>query len=488
MKKLVSAVTIAALTAGAVSAEVKLNLQSRTRPSLYTMKDYYQSTADNADDYDSSIFGDFSYASHQDTMTFQTSSDYAGAKVVFSYGSAKASYTNTEGDAGTSDYVWDWDGDAYAWLGWGGLKLYGGKYSYRGKVNRQNKFGLVDSDRARYGVSSTMATGVSATTTTTETTSYEVVSDSKSDSGYSIKEVTTSKDKTSYSKSSLGKTFLYDFNDIGAYAGTRHTSLIAEYTLKDTLPGDLVFKGAMLANNWSYDDDYASGKGVSKGGDYIGVGFNFGVTYLQKDFLTLDFLLKSPSKHQIGFGLYGELNMIENLNLDLGFTYGQQSKYTYYSTASTAKKRSTDNGAETDKWSAFAVDFRAVYKVMDPLTVAFTAKYSNYKDDDADDAENSMNFALGAKYVFSETLEGNVTLALDMDDLDDNNEADLAENWIWVNPDVTIYAGKNAYFEAGVLFGTTINGGDAEDAMTSLSDLKIEKMRLAVPLVLRVKI
>ena len=89
--------------------------------------------------------------------------------------------------------------------------------------------------------------------------------------------------------------------------------------------------------------------------------------------------------------------------------------------------------------------------------------------------------------MFSETLESNLTLAVGMDDLDDNDEADLAENWIWVSPDVTIYAGKNAYFEAGVMFGTAINGGDAEDYCTA-NNTTIKKMQLAIPLVLRVKI
>ena len=90
MKKLVSAVTIAALTAGALSAEVKIGLQSRTRPSLYTKVDSY---AENAD-YD--ILFDFSNESHTDDFSFETKSDYAGAKLVLSAGSNKATYTNTE--------------------------------------------------------------------------------------------------------------------------------------------------------------------------------------------------------------------------------------------------------------------------------------------------------------------------------------------------------------------------------------------------------
>lgn len=434
MKKLVSAVTIAALTAGALSAEVKIGLQSRTRPSLFTYVGSYKEDADY------SIFGDFSYTGHQDTLTFSTSSDYAGAKLVMKAGTTASSYTNIEGND-TEKLDWGFDGDAYAWIGFGNFKLYGGKISYRGKVNRQNKFGLVDSDRAKYGVSSTI--------------------------------------------NGSSKTFLYDFNDVGTIAGTRHTAMIGEYTLSESLPGDLIFRLGMLANSWKYDDGYVYNSSVKSGGSYIGSSFVFDVTYSQKDFLSLDLVVKSPSQHQLGFGLYGELDMVENLALNLGFTYGMQNEFEYYKTA-TALAAGVKDGKES-KWNAFAVDFRAVYTVSDPFTLAFTAKYSSAKADEAD-AENSINLALGGKYVFSETVEGNLTFALDMDDLDDNDESDLAENWIWVSPDVTIYAGKNAYFEAGVMFGTAINGGDAEDACKASSDLNITKMNFAIPLVLRCKI
>ena len=436
MKKLVSAVTIAALTAGAMSAEVKIGLQSCTRPSLFTYVGSY------ADDSDLSIFGDFSYTGHQDTLTFSTSSDYAGAKLVMKAGTTASEYYNNEGNDKES-LSWGFDGDAYAWIGFGNFKLYGGKISYRGKVNRQNKFGLVDSDTAKYGVSSTINNGDS-------------------------------------------KTFLYDFNDVGTIAGTRHTAMIGEYTLSEALPGDLIFRLGMLANNWKYDDEYVyDSKTKVTAGSYIGSSFVFDVTYSQKDFLSLDLVVKSPSQHQLGFGLYGELDMVENLALNLGFTYGMQNELEAYETA--AALAAGTKTVVKSKWNAFAVDFRAVYTVSDPFTLAFTAKYSSAKAD-GEDTESAINLALGGKYVFSETLEGNLTLAVDMDDLDDNDKADLAENWIWVSPDVTIYAGKNAYFEAGVMFGTAINGGDAEDACKASSDLNITKMNFAIPLVLRCKI
>ena len=446
MKKVVTAAAAAAFLAGALYADVKVSINSRTRPSLYTKTQTY---AESNDASNTSTLFDFGYANHSDDFTFEASNDVAGAHATLTLSNNAASVANGQEATttmvniagskyfgGNGDQELTLDGEYYGYVQAGGFRLTGGTIDERFISNYDDTLiegGLTDGDTAKWGVSNLLCGGY---------------------------------DSSAGTLSLLDKTFLFDFNNTMAIAETRHVGIMGAYTLKGIADGELTFKAAAFANQYSTTDydEY----------DYTGAGFTAEVDY-ESEIFAAQAIFKNPTEHTFGFGLYGDIKAVERLNLALGVTYGFQKDYEYEGTAGTT--------TSVDKFSAFALDLRAFYNVIDPLTVGLQAKYSSYTEGDAD-AETGFEAIVSGQYKLNDKIAAQLDAGLFLTDLDDNDKADMGESYIQMRPGVMFLASEKATVTTALEVQAALNGDDADKAKLS----GVTKMYLAVPVILRIKL
>ena len=116
MKKIVSAALVGAMVAGAAFADVKISTNYRLGTNLLTIN---PGEGDGATDVQG--FNDITKSAWGDTTKIAASGENAGIEIDL-----KTDESNI-----SMDY-------AYAWLGWGNFKLYGGKRDARGYIKRVN--------------------------------------------------------------------------------------------------------------------------------------------------------------------------------------------------------------------------------------------------------------------------------------------------------------------------------------------------------------
>jgi len=427
MKKVIGAVVAGTLVAGMASADIAVKLNSRLRPSLYKMTETYANKGAKE-----TKLWDFSNADHKDTLTFVGSGDNCGVEVAVSLqnlkselGSTKTGSQESEDDnSATSDKEIKMDGKYFGWMSWNALKLTIGRFDsryidYYGKTAVEE--GLLDNDLVKFGVNPEFKQ----------------------------------------------KTFLYDFNNISTFAGNKQNALIVDYTI-DADSAKILLKGGLVASRYK-DDTENFYKGDDK--SLQGAGYVAEVDVALQP-ANLQFIVKLPTQHQMGFGAYADVKAVENLGLAFGFTYGQQSEYDTYTSA-------TDKTTK-GKWSAWAFDARAFYKVSDPLAVGVSAKYSNYKPDGVD-AETALELIGSVQYVASDLLTAQLDAGLYYEDLDDNDKKNVAENFVGLRPAVKINASKQAAVTAALECRFAINGGDADGTTAT-------KTSISIPVIARVKL
>ena len=453
MKKVIGAVVAGTLVAGMASADISITLNNRVRPSLYTMSQNYADDASKT-----SKLWDFSYSDHNDTLGIYAKGENCGADVEISLQNGKSSYTGSEANSDGSTQTLAMDGLYDGWMTFGKLKVSFGRFDSR-FINRYNKSavegGLADSHYAKYGVTSMLNRGIG---------------------------------------SSESKTFLYDFNNATAIAGAKNPALIFDYTI-DADAAKVLLKGGFVASNYSDLSD----KSATDDKNYQGAGY-VGEVDVTADAVNLQAILKVPTQHTLGFGLYADVKAVQNLNLAFGFTYGQQSSYdkraytaAYAVTPATGKIKDTNTGTagwgvltEQKKQTAFAFDARAFYKVNDPLLVGLVAKYSSLKVDGQNDdkADTALDLIGTVQYAVSDTLVAQFDAGFYLNDLDDADKVKNADDYLMIRPAVKISASKNAAITAGIEYAMSLNDSDAKDAKSTTRT----KSAIAIPVVARVKL
>ena len=478
MKKVIGAVVAGTLVAGMASADISFKLQSRVRPSLYTSTETY------ADEGKKSTLWDFGYSSHNDILGVYAKGENCGADVEIALENGKSSYTGTEATSDGSKQAIGMDGLYDAWMNWGAFKVSFGRFDSR-FVNRYNKSsvegGWADSDTAKYGVSNAIGKGIGT------------------------KKITVTVNKEEKTITMPGTTFLYDFNNATAIGGTKNPALIFDYTINADA-AKVLLKGGFVASNYknygsddivdfTYDDDKKTFS-YNKDTNLQGAGYVAEIDVTAEP-VNVQAIFKMPTQHTLGFGLYADVKAVENLNLALGFTYGQQSEYDYYKynanySVKTSNGTITDNGAYATtkstqkKLSAYAFDLRAFYKVDAALTVGLVGKYSSIKKDGQNDdkAVSALELIGTAQYVASDLLTAQLDLTYAMTGMGVEGLKKYGYDYFGLRPAVKISASKNAAITAGFEFKTALNAGDASDAKTG----DVTKTYIAIPVVARVKL
>ncbi len=142
MKKIVSAVALAAVAASLATAEVTVTNNVRVRPNLYSITNYTKTDAKDA--YSSSTLWDLDgFGGSKDTLGVKGSTDFAGVVTEFTVNGSDSSFV-------VDNY--------YGWLNWGAFKLTGGKFDLR-YTNRGNytatEQGILDEEFSKtMGISS----------------------------------------------------------------------------------------------------------------------------------------------------------------------------------------------------------------------------------------------------------------------------------------------------------------------------------------------
>ena len=444
MKKVIGAVVAGTLVAGMASADIAFKLQSRVRPSLYTSTETY------ADEGKKSTLWDFGYSSHNDILGVYAKGENCGADVEIALENGKSSYTGTEATSDGSKQAIGMDGLYDAWMNWGAFKVSFGRFDSR-FVNRYNKSsvegGWADSDTAKYGVSGAVLKGIAGT------------------------------------GNEIGNTFLFDFSNATAIGGTKNPALIFDYTV-DADAAKILLKGGFVASNYKDDSEHYA-KSESKNLQGAGYVAEIDVT---AEPVNLQAIFKMPTQHTLGFGLYADVKAVENLNLALGFTYGQQSEYDYVGLKKDDKEKVTGIEKKTaPKFTAYAFDLRAFYAIDKALTVGLVGKYSSYKKDKFNDdkALASLELVGTAQYVASDLLTAQLDVLYFMTGMGAQDPAKkYGYDYFGIRPAVKISASKNAAITAGFEFKTALNAGDAIDAKTG----DVTKTSIAIPVVARVKL
>ena len=320
MKKLLGAAAIAALVAGAASADVSININGRVRGDAAEWK--LASEAENASVYASlDVANDKTVvaSSPSDTLAFNAKNDYAGVKFVFS--------NNMNGGNVTTPI----SVDSYnAWLKFGNLKIqgnYGGMRSIGRVTGDQNNVSLLEANLSGKGVVSTGSD--------TAGWSWEIVTYGNSG------KLGINKQIVAITKAGVGA----DVNNLGTINGSNALTYGVEYPVVEglTLKGYLNKSSATCETT---DDD----GGVTT----VNSQWAFEAEYKMADTVQLAFDARLAGKRRQAFGLYVKPLMVENLDAVLGFTFARDAQTAHL----------------IDKTNTFwALDARARYAVSDAMAL-----------------------------------------------------------------------------------------------------------------------
>lgn len=492
MKKIVSAAMVAAMAAGFATAEVKVGLNARVRPDLYSISEYTDDG--DVDSYTVKKYAGLGkangFSEAKDTFSVKGSTDYAGVVADVYFTSPEDS--NSNGSVSFDSY--------YGWVNWGALKftagVYDSRYTNRGNYTATEQ-GILDEE-----FSKTM--GLS--------TKNGIVSKNSLAAGKSTTGPAASQFGAKVVKKELAVNWLGDFGNVAQTAGGNLLSFLVDYTFQDVGGGSLLLKGGLVQNPTAtiggtttytyysasdktvkqttkkkdYDEDAGDvvlssvTTGAETWGNYDSYtdddgsflqecGYVFEAAWRKDDAVALDFVFKNPVNKAYGFGLYVTPLFIPNTkNVVLGFTYGTQDDVLK---------------------SAFAVDLRGQYNINSAATFALGAKYEyiktedEYKLKDSDDNDVKVDNGSGLQVAgeFSYKFNDIVTAALDLGyfntDLTDEDDNDDDGSQVFTTSlRGKFSAGKNAAITTAVRFNKVLNTADGERDYT-----------FDIPVVLRVK-
>ncbi len=427
MKKIVSAVALAAAAASLATAEVTVSNNVRVRPMLYSITNYTENGTTDAYSY-SKLWDLDGNGGSKDTLSVSGKTDFAGVKTDITV-------NGTDNTLAVDNY--------YGWLNWGAFKLTAGKfdvrYTSRGNYTATEE-GILDNE-----FSKTM--GLSA----------------KNGLGAWKYDGTNTVAKTN------GLNWLIDFGNVAGTNGEKNHAVLGEYALDDIGGGQLLLRAGLAENAAPvaaetsaepYDSYNATTKAVTtKGEDGFtqSAGYVLEAAWAKEDLMKVDFIFKNPLNKAFGCGLYVTPLMIPNTkNVVVGFTYGTM---------------------EDVIDSAFAVDLRGEYDISEAAVVALGAKFESLTIADADDAETAMQVAGEFSYKVNDLLTAALDFGYFNTDLDNNDENDDdGSQYINVSGRAKISAGKNAAVTTALRYVHYLNPADGGEQGT-----------FDIPVVIRIK-
>ena len=440
MKKIVGAAMLAAMVAGAASAEVTVSQNFRFRPNLLKVESI-DKTVDatdetkNKDAYTKTTFADLDgYGACSDSLSIAGKTDFAGLKVDLTLTSGITKNGNyAESKAENEAVAID---NYYGWLNWGAFKLTGGVYDSR-FTSRGNytatEEGILDKEFAKaLGLSGNLV----GLTDGTKSGKWDTVG-------------------------------LKDFGNVSQVDAGNYLSFLADYTLDDIGGGKLLLKGGLVENDAAgsaklKNSDLSATPFVTTKNDdgnttfQQSAGYVFEAAWANDEIIKVDAIFKKAYNKNYGFGLYLTPMMIPNTkNVVLGFTFGTMK----------------------DTYAAFAIDARAEFDITPEAVVAFGAKYESLTPD-GEDAETGLSVAAEGSYKLNDL----VTLALDLGyfnyDLDDNDDADDGSQSFVASGRAKFTAGKNAAITTALRYTAVLNALEDAGKTTGTFD---------IPVVLRIK-
>lgn len=377
MKKLLGAAAIAALVAGAASADVSININGRVRGDAAEWK--LASEAENASVYaslDAANSKTVVAAGPSDTLTFNAKNDYAGVKFAFS--------NNLNGSIGVDSYN--------AWLKFGNLKIqgnYGGMRSIGRATGDQNAVSLLEANLSGKGV---VSTGSDTAGWSWKTVTY----------GNSGKLGINNK-IVAITGAGVGA----DVNNLGASNGKTVLTYGVEYPVVE----GLTLKGYLNKSSaaWETTDDDG---GVTT----VNSQWAFEAEYKMADTIQLAFDARLAGHRRQAFGLYVKPLMVENLDAVLGFTFARDAQTAH----------------AIDKTNTFwALDARARYAVSDAMAFTLFANLTGYGDiysTNKDEADIESGLALDLTGNFSYKVNDLAKLFVEAEYATLTFDSDMKEN------------------------------------------------------------
>lgn len=350
MKKIVSAALLAAMVAGAASAEVKVSSNFRIRPVLAEWN--MGTEADTLARY----FDLDSVQGAADTLTFDAKADYAGVKLVYNTSISK----NTISIDTFNGYV-----------KFGALTFTGGLFDSRiaNRVTKdQNNLSFIEQNWGpTYNDAKVKAADV-----------YETNKTNNKFAG-------TKKLGVNPNSPLKGKAIGVDSDNITAIEGTKALSFVADYVFADLGGGDLQVWAALNKNadEWPTANDDGV-KTVEVDSSYA-----FRVAYTMKDTFAVDADLHIV-KQGIVAALFFSPLMVENLESTLGFTFGK-----------------AEEGAGEDADTAIAIDARFRYAIDKAMAVGLYFNFTNVNvgDDAAIDSCGTVDTVLNFNYALNDLVK-----------------------------------------------------------------------------------
>ena len=332
-KKMIAAVSVAALAAGFANAEVKISNNFRIRP-VFAEWNFTE-----ADTY--SRFSDLdSIQGASDTLTLEAKADYAGVKLVYNNNLTKDS-------VGFDSYN--------GWLKFGGLTFTGGLYDSR-VANRvtadQNNLSLIEQNwGALY-----------------PTAKYDKKTDSFTFNKHNNKFIGQKKLGIN---ANIGALRGVDSDNITALEGTKALSFVADYVISDVGDGKVQIWGAFnkASKEWT-DTDHEVDSGYAFRAAYLTDDYSADADlHIRKDTIIAAAFFSLTQKNQIVEGLQATLGFTF-AKYDGGVNVAKDNDVKIGGTTVVAKANNTAEegityGVDNTYW---AIDARARYQIDESLS------------------------------------------------------------------------------------------------------------------------
>ena len=210
-------------------------------------------------------------------------------------------------------------------------------------------------------------------------------------------------------------------------------SMVAAYTLADTLPGTLMAKFGLVKSTWNPDATSATtakeSGDVVDGDATVSAGFVGEIAYRQDDVINVNLAIRNLVKKNVSIGLFVSPLMVEKLSLTAGFTFA---------TVNLWNKEIKDDWSDQVSGKEFAFDIRARYQITDELSITtmhnISSGLGNYAtsanvEKDADDkitkydGDNTLKIwdMVSVAFKFDERMTIGCTLNAEFDKLDSNH-------------------------------------------------------------------
>ena len=194
-----------------------------------------------------------------------------------------------------------------------------------------------------------------------------------------------------------------DADNVSCVSGNKTDSVAFDYTIAESLPGKLLLKAVVKSKiaTWASDSDDAE-KSTRNNSAYS---FEAAFTH---DAFTADFVTNLDDDNVGSWGLYISPKVVDALTATLGFTYAWDE--------TTAVKANTENAGDPSKY--WAIDARARYAFTDEFAAGIYTNVTNFKEGKAD-AYNALDIVLNANYKINDLakvfVEGEYASILDSD-------------------------------------------------------------------------